>query len=275
MWYSSNPSNVKGLAVCRLGLVFLICIAGGLPVQGIAQEAGQPSDASSGRKYVPRNLPEVVLRKKEAFRKGIQTGKQRIAFSTDPLFLLLIQGPSLGVYYTVGEVTLFAYMCYSTPGAPIFQGDAVYFHLPANFILSMQGEEYILLVQEDRFTVTQNSMIIEGGVIRGTVADMIDDVATKLFFRIGKVGGVAKRYTSGPDSVELYPLDVAFGELALSLLVGGRIARFGDRPTLYGAIESGWGVGLFRSRSRFWWGEQVETSLVMDLILRIQIGFAF
>ncbi len=254
-------------------MVFLVCLAGGLPVQGIAQVAGQPSGASTGRKYVPRNLPELVLQKKEASRKEIPKGKQRIAFSTDPLFLLLIQGPSVGVYYTIGGVTLFAYMCYSTPGAPLFQGDAVYFHLPGNYTLRMQEEQYISLVPEDRFTVTQNSLIIEGGVIKGRVADMIDDVVPKLFFRIGKVGGVAKTYTFTPDSS--YRLEVAFAELVLTIFAGGHIAKFGDRLALYYAIESGWGMGLFRSRSMFSWGEQEKTSVIADLILRFQVGFAF
>ncbi len=263
----------------RIALIIGIWV--GLGANAFAQELHLNKD----EKYIPKNLPELILSKKEANtpvdKKASGTyPDMKISISTDPFFLLYMLGPYLRLDYSLKKVTLFAGFAYSKSNASILGVDAVGFFIPVNYVVLAQDETYISDMIEGIIINNKNSFAFEGGIIFGRMGKLVSDGAWSVFLRYAQGGGYEEtnyQKWNGIDYetiVKITQYDVQLLEIAaVYRSPWGRLHLGGAR--FYMTTDWGLGMGILNVKTTKDKQTSTNVSFVLDVILRLYMGIAF
>ncbi len=241
-------------------------------------------------KYIPRNLPDVILTEKEAKRKRVSKGSAKYSYvkysvSLDPFFVAWLLGPYLKFDWSLGGVTLFAGLGYSPPGGLIYSGDPVTYFIPFNTVIAAQDEDYTLYMLEESMVNNRHSFAFEGGIIFSGLPDVLSKTSFALFLRYARGGG----YRSITDEIwnpnifdyetitTIVQYDAQLIEVAGVLRKPwGRINIVPGEMLLYFTTDYGLGLGALKvNRKEGNKSPTTNTSFVIDIIWRFYMGIAF
>ncbi|NPA34705.1 MAG: hypothetical protein GXO48_07255 [Chlorobi bacterium] len=252
----------------------------------------QDSLIDKDRKYIPRNLPDLVVGEKEAggrmpddSRRHYNFPSLKFSISTDPFFSLYLFGPYLRFDYTLNSrFTLFAGFGFSSSKQAIMPDAPVYF-LPVNMIVALQ-EDYLYQAFIREWVKNKSSFAFEGGVSFGSLSKVVSERTFSLFLRYGKGSAYEKKSVPIVDSltriVTGHKVVITEYDANLFELCGvfrspwGRITIVKEKSLFYMTLDWGLGVGVLNVKGRR--DNAIvykRTSFAVDVIFRFYAGVAF